>query len=151
MKVSRVPCALGAVLMICGAGVIPPTRARANGFVPFGGFVSAPWVSPGFVAIATASGTTCWTTVPGTGAQTSSLSLHENHIGLGGNIAWDPNDMHADHGGWRHHDDSADDGHVTNTQVPEPSSALLVFSGISALAGWGVRQRAKESDSPDRA
>jgi hypothetical protein len=152
MKVQRVPYALAAVLMICGACLIVPMRARANDFVmPFGGLASAPSVSLGFAATATASGASCWTTPHGTGAQPSPLSLHENHIGLGGNIVWDPNNMHDDHGSWRHHDDDEDDGHVSNTQVPEPSSALLVFSGISALAGWRVRQRAKESDLPDLA
>jgi hypothetical protein len=139
--------------MIGGACVIAPARARANDFaMPFGGLAAAPSVGLGFVASAMASGATCWTTASSTGAQTSPLSLHENHIGLGGNIAWDPNNRHDDHGGWRHHDDDDDDdGHVSNTQVPEPSSALLLFSGISAVAAWKVRQRAKDSGSPDRA
>ena len=47
---------------------------------------------------------------------------------------------HEDEGVWRHHeDDGNDDGHKDT--VPEPSSALLVFSGIVALAGWTVRRR----------
>jgi hypothetical protein len=143
MKVPRASGALAAVLMMCSAFVIAPTRARANDFaIPFGGFASAPSVSLSLVGSTTASAGSYWATVAGAQALAASLRFHENHFGLGGNIVWHLNNMHDDDGGWRHHDDDGgDDDHGGKTPVPEPSTALLVFSGISALAGWRVRQR----------
>ena len=69
---------------------------------------------------------------------------HENH--LGGDLAGRCDDwnMHEGEGSWRNHDDDGgdDDHDGGKTSVPEPSSALMLASGLSALAGWRLRRRA---------
>jgi hypothetical protein len=122
------------------AFVATPIRARANDFpTPFGFHASA---EKGNYAQATGS-----ISDDRHEAAINSRSMgiwHENH--LGGEIAghWDDWNMNEDEGPWRHHDDDGeeDDHEGGKTSVPEPSTALMLASGLSALAGWRLRYRA---------
>ena len=125
-----------------------PTRARANDFaMPFGGKGASQPAATVFAANAHESGSAV--------SLASSFAHHEGS-GLGGTIACLPTPgtvgmgEHEGQGGWHpRDDDGGDDGH--KTPVPEPSSALLVFSGIAALAGWTVRYRKQEITPTNRA
>jgi hypothetical protein len=144
MPVPRFPASLCTLFIIVVAFAAAPTCARANDFgMPFGGKAASQPTATHFAAIAEQSSSAHGSAI----RLASSIAHHEGHTGLGGNIAWQPTPravgMNEDEGGWRHHDDEGDDdGH--KTPVPEPSTALLVFSGISALAGWRVRSRKQE-------
>jgi hypothetical protein len=96
-----------------------------------------------FTATAVSFTAAQWATDMSSRSLLSSLGLHEEHEGLGGNIACSSNHVWTEHegNGWRHHEDDDDnDGHRSGT-VPEPSSGFLVFSGVSALAAWRLRRR----------
>jgi hypothetical protein len=139
MTVSRISASLCTLFIVVVAFAAAPNCARANDFtLPFGGkAASQPAATVSAISLA------------------SSFAHQEGHSGLGGNMAWRPIPhavgMHEqeNEGSWRPHDDGDDDGH--KTAVPEPSTALLVFSGISALAGWRVRRRKQESTSTNLA
>ena len=137
MKFLRIPATFGVLVVVAGSFTASPTQARANDVaLTFG----ARTVTPITFTATTASFTAAqWATAMSSRSLLSCLGLHEEHEGLGGNIAWSSNHVWTEHegSGWRHHDD--DDGHHSGT-VPEPSSGFLVFSGIAALAGWRLRR-----------
>jgi hypothetical protein len=140
MKFPRIPATFGVLVVVAGSFTASPTQARANDVaLAFG----ARTVTPITFTATTASFTAAqWATAVSSRSLLSCLGLHEEHEGLGGNIAWSSNHVWTEHegSGWRHHDDDDDDdGHHSGT-VPEPSSGFLVFSGIAALAGWRLRR-----------
>jgi len=143
MKFPRMAAMLSVLVLVFGSLAASPTRARANDIrLAFG----AQTVTPLSFTMTPASFTAAqWATSMSSRALMSSLGMREDHGGLGGNIACSANhvwNMHDDDaGGWKHHDDDGgdDDHHGT---VPEPATGFLVFSGISALAGWRLRRRA---------
>jgi hypothetical protein len=141
MNFPRIPATFGVLVVVAGSFTASPTLARANDVaVAFGACTVTPIT---FTATAASFTAAQWATAMSSRSLLSSLGLHEEHEGLGGNIAWSPNHIWTEHedGSWRHHDDDGDDdGHHSGT-VPEPSSGFLVFSGISALAAWRLRRR----------
>lgn len=152
MKPPRMFTSLGALVIVSGALAAAPTRARANDFaMPFGAQVSAPSMSELFVSATAAH----WATTISAHALVTALANREDHHDLGGSIAWHPSawTSHEGEGGWRHHDDDGedDDDHGGKTPVPEPSTGLLLFSGVSALAGWRLRHRVQRGTSADLA
>ncbi len=147
-RFSALLCALFIVVVAIAAA---PTAARANDFaMPFGGKGASQPAAAAFAANSDESA------APLGAISLASSSNHEGHSGLGGTFAWRPTPVavgmgeHEDQGGWRHHDDDGDDD-GQKTAVPEPSTALLVFSGITALAGWRVRRRKPEISTADPA
>jgi hypothetical protein len=145
MTAPRFSAPVYALFIVVGAIAAGPTCARANDFaMPFGGKAASQPAAAAFAANADESGS----------AHVSAVSLapsfaHHDGSGLGGTIACLPSPRavgigeHDDQGGWRPRDDDGDDdGH--KTPVPEPPSALLVFSGMAALVGWTVRRRRQE-------
>ncbi len=139
MKFARIPATFGVLVIITGLFTASPTQARANDVaLAFGARVVTPIA---FTATVPSFTDAQWATAMSSRSLLSSLGLREEHKGLGGNIAWTSNHVWTEHegSGWRHEDDGDDDGHHTGT-VPEPSSGFLVFSGISALAGWRLRR-----------
>ena len=153
MKCSRIPTSFCALAIFLGVIVAVSAPARANDFtMPFGGKAASQSEATRFVAPGEAS-LTHLSAISGY-MWASAIEHHEGHFGLGGNIGWRPTPRVGgmrddDDGGWRHHDDDGedDDDHGGKTAVPEPSTALLVFSGISALAGWKLRRRIQEGSS----
>src|SRR5258705_655817 len=149
MKLPRLLTSLGALVIVSGALAAAPS-ARANDFVvPFGAKMTAP-VNGLFVATTAAH----WATTISAHALVTALAMHEDHHDLGGNIACNPGSwtLHEQEGegGWRHHDDDGDDdGHVNKAAIPEPSTGLLLFSGVSALAGWRLRHRIQRNTPAD--
>jgi len=151
MKVLSFPATLAALFVMFGAYVADPTSARANDFsTPFGGNASSQAITSNFDVSAEASDAArC---AVDTHMPASSLAFHDSNPGLGGNIIPRSWGMHDDDGGWRHHeDDGGDDDHGGKTPVPEPSSALLVLSGITALAGSRLRGRKQQARSANLA
>ena len=140
MKLPRIPATFGVLVVVAGSFTASPTQARANDIVlAFGARTVTPITFTATVASFTAAQ---WATAMSSRSLLSSLGLHEEHEGLGGNIAWSSNHVWTEHegGAWRQHDDDGDDdGHHSGT-VPEPSTGFLVFSGISGLAGWRLRR-----------
>jgi hypothetical protein len=137
MTVPRISASLSALLIAAAALLAAPTLSHANDFeVPFGAKVSMQASSGHLVATAEDFAR----------VTPASLAPHEGGSGLGGDIAWHPTQRVGgdDNHGWRHHDDDGedDDGHGGKTAVPEPSTALLLFSGISVLAGLRSRRHA---------
>ncbi len=139
MKFQRIPAAFGVLVVVAGSFTASPTRARANDVALTLGARSVTPIA--FTATSPYFTAAQWATDMSSRSLLSSLGLHEEHEGLGGNIAWTSNHVWTEHegDGWRHHDDDDDDGHHSTT-VPEPSSGFLVFSGIAALAGWRLRR-----------
>jgi len=145
MRFLRISATFGTVVFVFGSFTLAPTRARANDIpVAFGSRTVAP-VS--FATSAVFFTATRWATGMGEHSWLCSVGLRGEHEGLGGDIAWSPKHVWGENegeGGWRHHHDADgednDDGRH-QTPVPEPSTGLLVFSGISALAGWRLRRR----------
>ena len=134
------------VLFFVGVAIAAvPTRARADDFAtPFGGKAASQPAATVFAAEAHESGSGHVS-----GVSLASSFAHQEGSGLGGTIACLPTPgtvgmgEHEGQGAWHPRDDEGDDdGH--KTPVPEPASALLVFSGIAALAGWTVRRRKQE-------
>jgi hypothetical protein len=146
MKRSRISTSFAALAIVFGATVAASSLARANDCtLSFGGRAASQSAATHFSDDAEESGSARVSAI----TLASSFAHHEGHSGLGANIAWRQTagvvDMREHEGDstWSHHDDDGDDdGHKTS--VPEPSTALLVFSGISALAGWRVRRRKQE-------
>jgi len=138
----RIPATLSVFVLVIGSLTAVPPRARANDIPLAFGATTATQLS--FTMTAASYTAAQWATSMSSHALMSSLGMREEHEGLGGNIAWSANhvwNMHDDDGGgWKHHDDDGgdDDHHGT---VPEPATGFLVFSGISALAGWRLRRR----------
>jgi len=137
MKFSRIPVTLSAFVMVFATFTASPGRARANdipqAFAP----------NAAMFRMNAAS----WNAAHGTAAMRSqtflsSIEPREEHEGFGGNILCTANHvwkMHDDKG-WKHHDDDGKDDSQT-ASVPEPATGFLVFSGITALAGWRLRRR----------
>jgi len=141
MTAPRISVPLCALFFVGVAIAAAPTRARANDFaMPFGGIAASQPAVTVFAAKAHESGSEV--------SLASSFGHHEGSS-LGGTIACLPTPRtvgmgeHEGQGGWHPRDDDGDDD-SHKTFVPEPSSALLVFSGIAALAGWTVRRRKQE-------
>jgi hypothetical protein len=142
MKFSRFPATISVFVVVVGLFTASPTRAQANQIPLAFGATSAAQLS--FTMTAASFTAAQWATSMSARALLSSVGMREEHEGLGGNIACSANHvwgMRDDDGGWKHHDDDGgdEDHHAT---VPEPSTGFLVFSGISALAGWRLRRRA---------
>jgi hypothetical protein len=141
MKFPRIPATFGALVVVAGSFAAFPTRARANDVALAFGARSVTPIT--FTATAPSFTAAQLATAIRSRSLLSSLGLHEEHEGLGGNIAWSSNNVwseHEDGDGWRHHDDDGDGETRHSGTVPEPSTGLLVFSGISALAGWRLRR-----------
>jgi len=143
MRSLRIPTTFGVVVLVFSSLTVAPTRARANDIpVAFGSRRMKP-VSFTIVAFTA----TRWTTGMREHSWVSSVGFRDEHEALGGDIAFSSKHAWGDdegNGGWRrHHDDDGEDndGHHQTT-VPEPSTGLLLFSGISALAAWQLRRRA---------
>jgi len=148
MRSLRIPATFGVVALVFSSFTVAPTLARANDIsVAFGTRRVLP-VS--FAAAAVSFTATRWVTGMGERSWLSSAGVRDEHEGLGGDLAcsskhvWGEDDGGS---GWRHHHDDDgeddDDGHGHHqTPVPEPSTGLLLFSGISALAAWRLRRRA---------
>jgi hypothetical protein len=137
MKFARISTSLGALAILSGALLAAPTCARANDFaLPFGARLSSPSVSGLFVTAAQIS------IITSAHALVSPLATHEDHPGLGGSLACQTTEwnMHEGKGEWHHHDDDGGDDDHGGKSVPEPSTGFLVFSGVSALAGWRLRR-----------
>ena len=142
MRFPRIPATFGVMVVVAGSFAASPTRARANDVPLAFGARTVPPIT--FTATAASFTAAQWATAMSSRSLLSSLGLHEEHEGLGGNITCSSNHVwneHEDGDVWRHHDDDGDDdGHHSGT-VPEPSTGFLVFSGISALAAWRLRRR----------
>jgi len=137
MKFPRIPVTLSAFVMVFASFTVSPGRARAND-IPQASAVNAAMFTmnaasfnPGHGAAAMSSHTFL-----------SSIEPREEHEGFGDNIWCTANHvwkMHDDKG-WKHHEDDGNDDDRTAT-VPEPATGFLVFSGVTALAGWRLRRR----------
>ena len=140
MRFPRTPATFGVLVVVAGSFTASPTPARANDVaLAFGARTVTPIT---FTATAASFTATQWATAMSSRSLLSSLGLHEEHEGLGGNIAWCSNHVWSEHeDGWRNHDDDGGDNSHRSNAVPEPSTGFLVFSGISALAAWRLRRR----------
>ena len=141
MKFPPIPATFGVLVVALGSFTASPTQARANDVALAFGARTVTAIT--FTATAASFTAAQWATDMSSRSLLSSLGLHEEHEGLGGNIACSSNHVWTERegNGWRHHeDDDDDDGHRSGT-VPEPSSGFLVFSGVSALAAWRLRRK----------
>jgi hypothetical protein len=136
MRCPRISVTLSALVVVVGSFTASPTRARANDIpLAFGANAAM------FTMNAASLNAAHWAAAMSSHTFLSSIEPREEHEGLGGSICCSANHVWKMHDkGWEHHDDDGnDDGRTAS--VPEPATGFLVFSGITALAGWRLRRR----------
>lgn len=137
MRLPRVPVTLSVLVVVFGSFTASPTRARAND-VPMAFGARASMFTMNAVSFHAAN----WSAAMSSHTFLSSIEPREEDEGFSGKVWCTANHvwkMH-DNKGWKHHDDDGnEDGHTAS--VPEPATGFLVFSGITALAGWRLRRR----------